>query len=55
VYENLKEIEGRIREVLENTEMERGKERKRRGWWEKYRIYGKEVEDEKGIEGIEER
>ena len=35
--------------------MERGKERKRRGWWEKYRIYGKEVEDEKGIEGVEER
>jgi len=34
MHENLKEVEGKIRKVLENRkyiEMERGKERKRKG------------------------
>ncbi|KYN29366.1 hypothetical protein ALC57_01193, partial [Trachymyrmex cornetzi] len=32
--ECMKETEGRIREILENIEKERGKEKKGRGWWE---------------------
>ncbi|KYN13756.1 hypothetical protein ALC57_14049, partial [Trachymyrmex cornetzi] len=31
--ESMKEMKGRIREVLGNTEKERGKERKGMGWW----------------------
>ena len=30
--ESLKEMEGKIREVFENIEMKRGKERKKREW-----------------------
>ena len=30
VHESLKEVEGKIREVFENIEMERGKKRKKR-------------------------
>lgn len=30
MHESLKEVEGRIREILKNIEMEKGKERKRK-------------------------
>ncbi|KYN17349.1 hypothetical protein ALC57_10325 [Trachymyrmex cornetzi] len=32
---SMKEMEGRIRKVLRNTEKERGKERKGMGWWDR--------------------